>query len=256
LALHLRRAAFPLALGLTLSALPAAEVTPPERITSPQVEAALSAAPSARVVIYLDLPGEAALTPAQRKVQVARVQEPVLTALSPKDFTPRWRFETVPALAGEVTAAGVAKLEGLPGVLKVDLDIPVQADLAESVPLIKASQVQSLGYRGQGVTVAILDTGVDTDHPDLSDDLVDQECFCTGCCPNGTNRQSGPGSAEDANGHGSNVAGIVTAKGVLSPWGWLPMPTSSPSACWTPTATASWATSGRRSIGWRPTAPT
>lgn len=80
----------------------------------------------------------------------------------------------------------------------MDLDSGVQAHLDQSVPLIRATDLHALGYTGEGVTVAILDSGVDTDHTDLSDDLDGQECFCTvppqggsGCCPNGVVSSAG-----------------------------------------------------------------
>ncbi|PIQ04546.1 MAG: hypothetical protein COW72_03425, partial [Candidatus Nealsonbacteria bacterium CG18_big_fil_WC_8_21_14_2_50_37_10] len=34
---------------------------------------------------------------------------------------------------------------------------------------INADDVWTLGYTGSGVTVAVLDTGIDTDHPELAD---------------------------------------------------------------------------------------
>lgn len=53
--------------------------------------------------------------------------------------------------------------------------------------------------QGEGVKVAILDTGVDTDHPDLKDAIVDMADF------------TGDG-IEDYNGHGTHCAGIVGAR--------------------------------------------
>jgi|GEM_PF-6412704 len=214
----------PVALCIPASGGAAGEDDSPKSPISAEVEAAAAAGQSPRVIIFLDLPEPPqGNDPSRQKEAVAQAQQRVLAALTDKDFVTRWRFETIPALAGEVSAPGLAKLTGLPGVLRVDLDVPADAQLAESVPLIRASQMQSLGYRGQGVTVAILDTGIDTTHPDLSDDLVAQECFCSGgCCPNGSSRQSGPGSAADSNGHGTNVAGIVSAKGVISSIGVAP----------------------------------
>src|SRR5262245_61277651 len=213
----------PLGLFVSSSGPVAGEQDPPRKTISEEVEAAAAAGQSPRVIIFLDLPAAAQGNPSRQKEEVAQAQQRILAALTDKEFVTRWRFETVPALAGEITASGLAKLGGLPGVLRVDLDPPSEAHLLESVPLIKASQVQSLGYRGQGVSVAILDTGVDISNPELSDDLIAQECFCSGgCCPNGTSRQSGPGSAADSNGHGTNVTGIVTAKGVSTPIGVAP----------------------------------
>ncbi|HEX3768360.1 MAG TPA: S8 family serine peptidase [Puia sp.] len=53
---------------------------------------------------------------------------------------------------------------------------------------------------GTGKRVWIIDTGVDTDHPDLNVDTVLSKCFV-----------SGETSVEDNNGHGTHVAGIIGA---------------------------------------------
>ncbi len=98
----------------------------------------------------------------------------------------------------------------------------------QSLPLVNLDDVVTNGNTGQGVTVAILDTGIDTDHADLGGDLVAEACFCTGdgtggpCCPSGSDTEFGPGAAEDDHGHGSNVAGIVTSSGIVAPEGGAP----------------------------------
>jgi len=191
-----------------------------------------------RVLVFLRLPEEAtgrsghgtSASPGGGPTRslldrVAAVQDGALTALAPADFTLARRFRTVPAFAGEISAAGVAALTARPEVDRIDLDVGGHVDLAEVVPLIKADVVHALGYTGQGVTVALLDSGIDTDHPDLGDDLIAQACFCsggTGCCPDGSTTQFGNGAAEDDNGHGSGVAGVITSNGVVSPPGVAP----------------------------------
>ncbi|MDP3768491.1 MAG: S8 family serine peptidase, partial [Dehalococcoidia bacterium] len=114
--------------------------------------------------------------------------------------------------AGTATARGVDALAQDPGVAHVALDVTLQADLAEAVPLINADDVHSsLGRTGEGVTVAVLDTGIDTDHPMLSDDFVYQACFLVeSTCPGGGTTGT---SAEDGHGHGTHVSGIVTLAG-------------------------------------------
>lgn len=54
--------------------------------------------------------------------------------------------------------------------------------------------------QGEGVTVAVIDTGCDLDHPDLKDSLVDGYNFI------GRNK-----NPVDDNGHGSHVAGTIAA---------------------------------------------
>ena len=52
------------------------------------------------------------------------------------------------------------------------LDKVARANLDVSVPLIGAPEVWNMGYRGEGIQIAILDTGIDETHPGL-DDLDD-----------------------------------------------------------------------------------
>jgi cysteine-rich repeat protein len=65
----------------------------------------------------------------------------------------------------------------------------------------------------------VLDSGIDTDHPDLVDDLAAQYCFCDGCCPSGGDEEE---NAEDDHGHGTKVTGVITSDGVVSPLGVAP----------------------------------
>ncbi len=53
--------------------------------------------------------------------------------------------------------------------------------------------------QGEGASVAILDTGIDTDHKDLADAIANKKDF------------TGDG-IEDANGHGTHCAGIIGAR--------------------------------------------
>ena len=143
------------------------------------------------------------------KNEIAANQNSVLADLDPSDFRVKYRYRAVPALAGSVTRAGLARLAANPLVVKIDLDVGGTGSLGGSVPLISADNQHSSGVTGEGVVVAVLDTGIDTDHDDLADDLIHQECFLdfdgarngSGRCPNGSDRQSGPGAADDGAGH-------------------------------------------------------
>ncbi|GAA0199427.1 hypothetical protein GCM10009000_011860 [Halobacterium noricense] len=74
--------------------------------------------------------------------------------------------------------------------------------LADSVPWgvdrVDAEVAHSSGYTGAGADIAILDTGIDSDHPDL--DNV------------GYGRGFGYSTWEDGNGHGTHCAGIAAAE--------------------------------------------
>lgn len=69
-------------------------------------------------------------------------------------------------------------------------------------PRLITWNVQKTGYGdGRGKTAWVIDTGVDLDHPDLTIDVSRSRSFL-----------DGQTSAEDNNGHGTHVAGIIGAK--------------------------------------------
>lgn len=117
------------------------------------------------------------------------------------------------------TGAQIERIRRLPQVAAVYPDHKVTANLAESVPLTEAPQLwamrDALGFplTGRGVTVAILDTGIDYTHPDLGG------CIGAGCKVAGGHNfieWEDPTNPMDIHGHGTHVAGIVAAKGVLT----------------------------------------
>jgi subtilisin family serine protease len=103
----------------------------------------------------------------------------------------------------------IDQIRALPYVKRVVADVPMHA-LAEgaNITLINAPKVwSSLGSRGAGVTVAIIDTGIDYNHPALGSG------FGPGFKVKGgwdfVNNDADP--MDDA-GHGTHVAGIVAGQ--------------------------------------------
>jgi subtilisin family serine protease len=187
-------------------------------VVGPGVEEALAASPAARVVILLDVDPALALQAdrAPLRREVGRAQGRLLGVLKAADFTLRARPKHAPILAGEISRAGLARLRLLEGIVRIDLERSGSTMLAQSVPLVHADALHAIGLTGAGVVIGEVDTGVDTDHPDLAGAVVAEACTCRangGCCPNGTNFQAGPGAARDDNGHGTMVAGIMTSDG-------------------------------------------
>jgi len=147
----------------------------------------------------------------------------ILSALPPERFALNRRYASVNALAGSVDARGLLQLAERSDVVRVGLDHPIEAQLAEAVPLVGLDVLHAQGHTGTGIQVAVIDTGVLTTHEDLVGAVIAEACFCLGgCCPNGMDTDIGPGSAHDNNGHGTRVAGIVRSNGTSAPVGGAP----------------------------------
>jgi subtilisin family serine protease len=218
-----------LAVAATCSAVQAGSSPPALRsvarraVVGPEVRMALAARAWVRVIVALRPTGRSPSVAATSERRIAASQQAVLRRLASTDFRTADRWRTIPGLAGEVTAAGLAKLAADPQVVRVDLDPPGGGDDSESLPLIRGDVVHAQGFLGVGTTVAILDSGVDRADPDLAGAIVAEHCVVApNGCPNGAGEQDGPGSAQDNNGHGTNVAGIVLSAGQTAPIGVAP----------------------------------
>ena len=127
-----------------------------------------------------------------------------------KSFTPFWIFNGFSITA---TPAVIEKLSKRADVLSISLDeidvVPVSAfslylsNPEQNITLVSAPLLWSMGYTGQGVVVASLDSGVDLNHPDL-----------TGRWRGGANSWfdpfgQHPDSPVDLSGHGTLTMGVM-----------------------------------------------
>lgn len=114
-------------------------------------------------------------------------------------------YEEVPLLEMELSDSEKADLEEKFSSAEIypNREYEVAADVAPtSFTITKSTPAESTPYTGKGVRVAVLDTGVDTEHPDL----VVKGGICTA-------EECAPGISYDDNfGHGTHVAGIISGK--------------------------------------------
>jgi subtilisin family serine protease len=226
---------------------PASADSPGQAPVSPQAAAAkigtgvrdaLLAGEEVPVIITFEVPGQP--RPGQRggldlnelRRNVASVRASIFDALAGNGLRLGRQYEVVPAVAGVLNSQQMLdRLARHPLIIGIQLNVSGSATLGSTVPLIDADERHTAGNLGEGITVAVLDTGVDTDHQDLVDDIsIFQACFGdddgtidgVGFCPDGSDRQLGPGAAEDDKGHGTHVTGIITSAGTISPVGVAP----------------------------------
>jgi subtilisin family serine protease len=90
------------------------------------------------------------------------------------------------------------------GVTKIWLDGKREISLDVSVPQIGAPVAWAAGHDGAGVTVAVLDTGIDATHADLKEKVVEAQNFTDAA------------DTDDLVGHGTHVASTVAGSGAAS----------------------------------------
>ncbi len=180
----------------------------------------------AYVIVLLEKPLVAAdVTLDERHNAVRQVQDNVLQRFEPGEFSIVHKYNNFSSMTGYVNQAGLAKLAADPQVKAVGPDVGGRAHLDDSVPFINADDVHSmvgLGYTGKGITVAVLDTGIDSDHPDLRDNIADGWYHYLAWKKGVTWVTDYGSGAEDDQGHGTNVAGIITSRGIVSSVGVAP----------------------------------
>jgi minor extracellular serine protease Vpr len=150
-------------------------------------------------------------------------------------YTERFAFDTlwngfsISMSANQLPRLGrISGVKAIYPVAVIEMPTPTVGDpeLATALAMTGADVAQSeLGLTGAGIRVAIMDTGIDYDHPDLGG------CFGPGCrvftgydfvgdafnaADPANNTPVPDDDPDDCNGHGTHVAGIVGADGEVT----------------------------------------
>lgn len=149
--------------------------------------------------------------------RIKRSTDKVLSIFDDKiDFELTRRFRSINAIAANVSLNGLIQLAADSSVARIGFDSGGRGSLSEAIPQVNIDSVmQTYSVTGRGVEIAVLDSGIDTDHVDLQAVLATQKCFADDC-PNG------PNGAEDDWGHGTHISGIIASQGNIAPEGGSP----------------------------------
>ncbi len=119
------------------------------------------------------------------------------------DVAVSYTYNLLPAMALHASAERIERLAQDPDIEHIWLDLPVHTWLDTSVPLLGVPKGWVSGLRGNGITIAVVDTGVDVNHPDLAGRVAATSDF------------TGQGFS-DNHGHGTHVCGIAAGNGSAS----------------------------------------
>lgn len=140
--------------------------------------------------------------------------------LNPAATLPRRPFNPSYGYGRVDAAAAVATAVGRPGLL------PAVVDLGSTdwgLDQVKAPEVWGQGYTGAGITIAVLDSGIDYTHPDLDNNLWmnNDELFGNGIDDDGNGYvddligwdfANGDNLPFDRLGHGTHITGTIAAE--------------------------------------------
>jgi subtilisin family serine protease len=192
-----------------------------------EVQAELQRVPPAgRVRIIAETVVDPALIPAlgaknamNRSVEnaVVKISQIGIPVVEPILGTPR--------IVMEVNSGELAQLQQLGVILSYEIDRLNEPFLGTLTPAIGGNTMHLNNARGLGTAVAIIDTGVDAQHPFFGSRVTGEACFSTNSaangtfalCPNGATTQTGPGAAAPCVNlcdHGTHVAGIASGNNV------------------------------------------
>ncbi|MEC8415504.1 MAG: S8 family peptidase [Candidatus Thermoplasmatota archaeon] len=135
-------------------------------------------------------------------------------------YVHEWELPLIDAVAGRIPHTMILETTTLPGIVMLELDGVLQVQNGDMAVIHQVDLAQQqTGYTGEGVTVAVIDTGIDSLHvglDDLDDDnsTHDPKVIAFYDPVNNPDKTNGTEiQAYDDQGHGTHCAGTVAGTG-------------------------------------------
>jgi hypothetical protein len=220
-----------LLLAVAVLALPGSALARPSESEFDSMRAKADRDGAARVIVGLQAEHapEGDLDEAEvrgQRSRIAQERREMLAALDGTRFDVVHTYDSVPFVALAMSRGALNRLERSGKAASLQEDEAVPGTLAQSGPLVEATESVAVGRAGLGQNVAILDTGVQKAHLFLRQasgaaKVVAEACYSAdGDCPGGATSSTAAGSGEpcpylDCD-HGTHVAGIAAGRGTSS----------------------------------------
>ncbi|MBZ0281443.1 MAG: S8 family serine peptidase [Anaerolineae bacterium] len=193
-------------------------------------QAAPASSSTVRMIVGLNVPfvpeGNLSVqAAANQQAAILQAQQNLLNSLVGYNVQTAAQFRYIPYMTLEVDDAVIAVLRASPLVSSLRPESVIAPLLAESTPRIGAPAAWSAGYDGTGQTIAVLDSGIQDDHPFFGTRVVKEACFSVNdpdsgvfsLCPNGEEADYSDDAAAACPyafcEHGTHVAGIAAGNG-------------------------------------------
>lgn len=119
-----------------------------------------------------------------------------------------WEYSLIDGFAATVPTAALGRLAERDDIEKLWLDQPTTTVMDQSHKAIEAQKAWASGFDGAGITVAVIDTGIDKTNLSLAPAIV-------GCVS--TIGGAVTPECTDSDGHGTHVAGTVASRSTTYP---------------------------------------
>ena len=191
-----------------------ADAPPEERTAAPVVPAEIKPIPGAYIVVLKDAEPEAS-APGSANLSLEAVGARLQSVTASVEVEPRYIFESINGFAAQLSTSQLEELRQDPRVEYIEQDQEVSVQGTQSLDdnrygdpwgidrldqrHLRLSKTYSYRYTGDGVYAYIIDSGLDSGHPQFE-----------GRARNDYDARGGNG--KDCNGHGTHIAGTIGAK--------------------------------------------